>query len=95
MDAVEELPEGDLFVGGAVVEGLEQGVPAFRLGAALGEQVGQGEVGFGAGEDFACGQLAQMAVGVRQVPKARFRPLLSTVVQGCTRCRRGGLQLAK
>ncbi|MFD9652789.1 hypothetical protein [Streptomyces mirabilis] len=26
MDAVEELPEGELFVSGAVVEGLEQGV---------------------------------------------------------------------
>lgn len=43
MDAVEEPLEGDLFVGGTVVECFEQGVPSFRLGAALGEQVGQGE----------------------------------------------------
>lgn len=56
MDAVEEFPERDLFIGGPVGEGLEEGVPAFRLGAAPVEQVGQGEAGFG--EDLVGGQLA-------------------------------------
>jgi hypothetical protein len=53
-------PERDLLVGGAVVEDREQGVPACRLGGALGEQVGQGEVGFAAGEDFGGGRLVQV-----------------------------------
>lgn len=39
-------------------------MPALWLGAALGEKVGQRDVGFGAGEDFVGGQLAQVVQGV-------------------------------
>jgi hypothetical protein len=62
LDAVEGLTKGDLFVGGAAVEGFEKGVPSFRLGAAEGQDMGECEVWLAAG--LVCGHLPQVVKGV-------------------------------